>query len=261
MEIIQNLESPPEEKYSTKDFKEKINQESIERENLFKEQYLIENYDNNEINKDEIDKTSPISFAKLIQENENLSKQLKKEVLKNEEQKNYIKILKETLESKLFKTGISEIIESSKEYQQFQEYNKDEGKTIGDFLIDFITFKEETTDRSKQDIINNEMNIQAKKIYDLELKNIDNNNLINKLTNDINLLKEKNREMNDINLEQKSQNTKLVNLFRKEKEEKNELNIKLINLQEQFNILSQNDKFKNERFNIISIRKKKKSNK
>ena len=46
-------------------------------------------------------KPNPISIAKLIQENENLSLALKQEIMKNEEKDKYIQTLKETIESNL----------------------------------------------------------------------------------------------------------------------------------------------------------------
>jgi hypothetical protein len=89
-------------------------------------------------------KPNPISMAKLIQENENLSLALKQEIIKNEEQESYIQSLKETIESNLSNSGFLDILASSKEYQQFQQYNKGQGKTMADFVVDFIKFKEET---------------------------------------------------------------------------------------------------------------------
>ena len=62
---------------------------------------------------------NPISIAKLIQENKNLSSALEQEILKNEEQEKYIQTLKETIENNLYNSGFAEILASSKEYQQF----------------------------------------------------------------------------------------------------------------------------------------------
>ena len=154
---FQNLQSPVEDKY--KNFHLTPN---IEKTNLFPpneinsplliENNLIEENQNpNNINNN-MKNMNPISIASLIQENENLSRALKKEIIKNEEQRNYIQVLKETIESNLFRSGFSEILASSKEYQQFQEFNKGQGKTMADFIVDFIKFKEETN-KFKKDLL------------------------------------------------------------------------------------------------------------
>ena len=183
---------------------------------------------------------NPIAMAKLIQEKENLSRALKKEIIKNEEQRNYIQVLKETIESNLFRSGFAEILASSKEYQQFQEYNKGEGKTLADFIVDFIKFKEETNKFKKDLVISNNIITDSKneiknlnqKVNDMERKNMqlrnninkeqsekeymllkdsENNDTINRLKNNIRLLEEENRnlknqilEYENINLENDS---------------------------------------------------------
>ena len=129
--------------------------------------------DNNNLvdSNNEVIDSSPISIAKLIQEKENLSRALKKEILKNEEQRNYIQVLKETIESNLFRSGFAEILAASKEYQQFQEYNEGQGKTMADFVVDFIKFKEETN-KFKKDLLlsNNIISDSINEIYNLNKK-------------------------------------------------------------------------------------------
>ena len=133
---------------------------------------------------------NPISIAKLIQENKNLSSALQQEIIKNEEQEKYIQSLKEIIEGNLYDTGFSEILASSKEYQQFQEYNKGQGKTMADFVVDFIKFKEETNKNN-----NKNLNLN-KKDFSLSLNKIkEKDDLINKLKNDINVLEEENKNL------------------------------------------------------------------
>ena len=140
--------------------------------------------------------TNPITMAKLIQENESLSLALKKEIIKNEEQENYIQSLKEIIESNLYNSGFAEILASSKEYQQFQQYNKGQGKTMADFVVDFIKFKEET---------NNNKNLNNKEM--ITINKDENNEIISKLKNDINTLEEENKNLkNKINELQNSNN-------------------------------------------------------
>jgi len=134
--------------------------------------------------------SNPITMAKLIQENESLSLALKQEIMKNEEQENYIQNLKEIIESNLYNSGFAEILASSKEYQQFQQYNKGQGKTMADFVVDFIKFKEETN--------NNKKNLDKKEM--LTINKNENNEIISKLKNDINTLEEENKNLkNKIN--------------------------------------------------------------
>ena len=133
-------------------------------------------------------KPNPISIAKLIQENENLSLALKQEIMKNEEKDKYIQTLKETIESNLYSSGFAEILASSKEYQQFQEYNKGQGKTLADFVADFIKFKEETNKNKKS-------NLNKKDINLFKIKDNEKEDLIDKLQKDIQILEEENKDL------------------------------------------------------------------
>ena len=147
-------------------------------------------------------KPNPISMAKLIQENENLSQALKQEIIKNEEQESYIQSLKETIESNLSNSGFFDILASSKEYQQFQQYNKGQGKTMADFVVDFIKFKEETNSKNKSKTFNKN-DIKDIKLFNIN-KNIDKDkdkdDIINKMKQDINILTEENKNLkNKIN--------------------------------------------------------------
>ena len=147
---------------------------------------------------------NPISMAKLIQENENLSLALKQEIMKNEEQENYIQSLKETIETNLYSSGFSDILASSKEYQQFQQYNKGQGKTMADFVVDFIKFKEETNNKNKNKTFNKN---------DIKLFNLNNKDeTINKMKKDMNILQEENKNLkNKLSEMQKNKNIILEN--------------------------------------------------
>ena len=154
-------------------------------------------------------KPNPISMAKLIQENENLSLALKQEIIKNEEQESYIQSLKETIESNLSNSGFLDILASSKEYQQFQQYNKGQGKTMADFVVDFIKFKEETNSKNKSKTFNKN-DIKDIKLFNIN-KNInkdkDKDDIINKMKQDINILTEENNNLkNKINEIQNGKN-------------------------------------------------------
>ena len=150
----------------------------------------IKNNENNSMNQppQNEQRPNPISIAKLIQENENLSLALKQEIMKNEEQEKYIQTLKETIESNLHNSGFAEILASSKEYEQFQQYNKGQGKTLADFVADFIKFKEETNKDKK-------LNLNKKDINLFKGKDNQKDDLIVKLKNEINILEEENKDL------------------------------------------------------------------
>ena len=145
----------------------------------------IQNNKNNLVNQSSQNNigANPISVAKLIQDNETLSLALKQEIMKNEEQEKYIQSLKETIESNLYNCGFGEILASSKEYEQFQEYNKGQGKTMADFVVDFIKFKEETNNNkgSKTNLNKNKDDLINKLKKDINLLEVENNNLKNKI--------------------------------------------------------------------------------
>ena len=94
---IQNLQSPPDDRYNNYFINSKGNDtqiSSIEKTNLFPQLKQMEIPDNEDLNNKIITQnnfnnnsnnmidTSPISFAKLLQEKENLSRALKNEIIK-----------------------------------------------------------------------------------------------------------------------------------------------------------------------------------
>ena len=178
---------------------------------------------------------NPISMAKLIQENENLSLALKQEIMKNEEQENYIQSLKETIETNLYSSGFSDILASSKEYQQFQQYNKGQGKTMADFVVDFIKFKEETNNKNKNKTFNKN---------DIKLFNLNNKDeTINKMKKDMNILQEENKNLkNKISEMQKNKNIILEN---------NDQNV--VDFEQEYkNLLIEYDRLKSQKENNIN---------
>lgn len=54
------------------------------------------------------------SYRQLFEEKEQILMSLRQETIRNEEQKNHIEILKQTLESKIVKHGLSSLIDKSK---------------------------------------------------------------------------------------------------------------------------------------------------
>ena len=189
---------------------------------------------------------NPISMAKLIQENENLSLALKQELMKNEEQENYIHTLKETIENNLYNSGFADILASSKEYQQFQQYNKGQGKTMADFVVDFIKFKEETNSKNKNKTFNKN---DIKGIN----KDKDKDDIINKMKKDINVLEEENKNLkNKINEMQNGNNISppSSNIYESIPENNNQ---NVVNYEQEYkDLLIEYDRLKSEKANNIN---------
>ena len=126
---------------------------------------------------------------------------LRKEMITNEEQRNYIEILKETIESNLFKNGFYSLIQNSKEYQN---YNIQQGQEINDeknILNVFIEF--------------NKFKAESEK-YKEELNKV--KNLLDDTKNNKNILQKNYEDSNNQNIIQKD------NLFQ-EKEKNKSLNL------------------------------------
>ena len=276
---FQKFQSPREEKYKNHNFNFKGNypqisstgntnllSQSSQPKSLNSSQFtnnLIKENQNSIISTNQ--NLNPISIAELIQEKENLSQALKKEIIKNEEQRNYIKVLKETIESNLFRSGFAEILASSKEYQQFQEYNKGQGKTLADFVVDFIKFKEETN-KFKKDLLvsnniisdsKNEIDNLNKKVNDMEKKNLQLINNINKEQNEKEYMLLKDSENNDII---KKLNNKIKMLEEENINLKKQIfDFKSINIKKDANI-SNDIKYKNLLSEYEKIKKEKEEN-
>ncbi|MCQ2819505.1 MAG: hypothetical protein MJ252_19760, partial [archaeon] len=104
-------------------------------------------------------------YNSLKNENEHLMQTLRDEMLRNEEQRNYINILKEALDSNLMKNGIGNLIKNSKQYQTYNQ----EGGNISDFFIDFNKYKSQSeTFRQELQFTQNELTNSNEEIKALQ---------------------------------------------------------------------------------------------
>ena len=87
-----------------------------------------------------------MNHNELLKEKEEMVESLQSETLINEEQKNYIELLKQTLENKMGKLG-STII------NQNQQYYKNKDVSAADILIDFVNIKNDSENYRKELII------------------------------------------------------------------------------------------------------------
>ena len=84
-------------------------------------------------------------IEKLTDEKKTLMDSLRNEMICNEEQRNYIQLLRETIEGKLYKSGLAELIQSSKEYKEYGN------ESLADFFVDFNRYKSES-EKYKQEL-------------------------------------------------------------------------------------------------------------
>lgn len=87
-----------------------------------------------------------MNHNELLKEKEEIFESIKSETLINEEQRNYIELLKQTLESKMGKIG-SNIVNQNQRYYQNNDVSG------ADILIDFINIKNESENYRKELII------------------------------------------------------------------------------------------------------------
>ena len=100
-----------------------------------------------------------VQIDKLTEEKKALMESLKNEMIYNEEQRNYIQILKETIESNLYKSGLANLIQSSKQYQSY------DNDSLADFFIDFNRNKSESEKYRKElNLANNVINDNKQEI-------------------------------------------------------------------------------------------------
>lgn len=100
---------------------------------------------------------------KLTEEKNSLMESFKNEMICNEEQRNYIQILKETIESNLYKSGFANLIQSSKQYQFY------DNNSLADFFIDFNRFKSESDKYRKElNLANNVINDNKQEIKSIK---------------------------------------------------------------------------------------------
>lgn len=104
-----------------------------------------------------------IQIEKLTEEKNSLMESLKSEMICNEEQRNYIQILKETIESNLYKSGLANLIQSSKQYKSY------DNDSLADFFIDFNRNKSESEKyRRELNLANNVINDNKQEIKSIK---------------------------------------------------------------------------------------------
>ncbi len=101
-----------------------------------------------------------LSFKELLKEKEQILDSLRKETISNEEQRNYIEILRQTLESSILKTGIGPLLQAQKVH-----YSKD--TTNIDILVDAATIKAESEKFRKELLMAQLLNNEIKQEYEL----------------------------------------------------------------------------------------------
>ena len=198
-------------------------------------------------------------YIQLFNEKEQMSETLKKETLQNEELKNYIEILKQTLESSLIKNNIALNLENASK--------KTNLKPI-DVLVGYTNMKEENEKNKKllnhNKVIIEDLNSQIKNLKklneDFKIKNnqlIDEYKKIKKLYDDL-IDKEKNLGKDNERIEIKYKN------LLKENNEKDKLIDAYLNklnqierdLQDTNNIRGKLSKFKSDYENLEKLKNK-----
>ena len=108
---------------------------------------------------------------KIIKEKQNLMSQMQKEVINNDEQRNYIEILKQAIESSLIKNGLKIQIDNIKQ-KYYPNVPKDEYATV---ILDLSNIKTNNINLEKEKkILNKEIEISHKEIKEMK-KLIDDN--------------------------------------------------------------------------------------
>ena len=174
-------------------------------------------------------------IKKLKREKEEILSQLKQEILTNDEQRNYIEILKQALESNISKHGLTDTINFLKN-KYYQNSEKDDYASV---ILDLSKLKE------KNDFLQQEKNKNNKIIENLNLKSekLETKlNDYNKLNNDYNILIQSNSEL-------QNEYMKLKNKF-------NERERDIIDLKEKYiNSVKQNELLSNENTNLQNLKK------
>lgn len=216
------------QKYSLLQQKYKDLYNSSRQENIFRNNT---NYENN----DEQIECNEEYVKKLRKEKEEILSQLKQEIINNDEQRNYIEILKQALESNISKHGLKDKINFLKN-KYYQNAEKGDYASV---ILDLSKLKE------KNDVLLREKDKNNKIIEDLNTKSIQLQNRLsnfNKLNNDYNNLISNNNELQKeyINLKNKYND--------KEKD--------IIDLKEKYiNLTKENEILTNDNMNLKSLKK------
>lgn len=147
-----------------------------------------------------------VSFKDLLKEKEQILESLRTETISNEEQRNYIEILRQTLESTIFKTGIGPLLSAQKVH-----YSKD--ATNVDILVDAAMIKVESEKFRKEllmaQLLNNELKqefeLMKKSYEDVLIKNEklkeEVENLVGEIDHKENYIKNQEEEKYSLNIE------------------------------------------------------------
>ena len=132
---------------------------------------------------------------KLIEERETMMETIRKEMVNNDEQRNYIEILKQALESSLLKTGLKGKIDKLKQ-KYYKDTPKDEYAKV---IIDISTMKEQNNElATNNNKLIKEVKENAKEICEMKNKiNMQKQN-IDTLHNNYTILKEEKEQLDKI---------------------------------------------------------------
>jgi hypothetical protein len=96
------------------------------------------------------------SFKELREDREDIMNTLREETLKNEEQRNYIEILKQTLESNLVKSGLQPFLDK---HRNMNNTGNKFYKSTSDFVVDIVQLKQDAENYRKE-LLNSQYNIE-----------------------------------------------------------------------------------------------------
>ena len=191
----------------------------------------------------------------MAKEKEQILNSLRKETISNEEQRNYIEILRQTLESTIFKAGIGPLLSS-----QRQHYGKDISNV--DIIVDAALFKAESEKFRKELLIAQLLNNELKQEFELMKKNFEDflikneklkeevENLVSEIEHKENYIKNQDEEKQALNTEINSLGKNNENLLQeiekmnhkikrgdKDMVELNKKNIELVSKTENLNLI------------------------
>ena len=159
-----------------------------------------------------------ISFKDLTREKEQILESLRKETINNEEQRNYIEILRNTLESNILKAGIAPLLNAQKIH-----YSKE--TTNIDILVDAAMIKVEAEKFRKELLLSQILNNELKQEFELIKKNYEEalirneklkeeiENLLNEIEHKEIYIKNQEEEKHSLNIDIESLGKKNENLL------------------------------------------------
>ena len=207
----------------------KINSVANDNINITEEDYFLKDNEiqNNNNNKNKYN----LIINNLNKEKLELEEKLRNAYLTNKELKNYIEILKETIENSIIKSGFKDIIDKA---------SKELNKNPINLLIEFNKYKSENEKIKKnlliQQILTTEMKNDIEN-FKKENENLIKNNKERKIKNEIKINNIKDNCINDIDINKEDKEECFKNLSKINKE----LNQNYLNLQNDFSLLNQNN--------------------